>query len=103
MHKRTKALAISKRVKAAVKERDGGCCVLCGSIYGIPDAHFISRAQGGLGIEENIVTLCFDCHREYDQGYNRQEIREELREYLKKQYPDWDESKLAHDKWSDLK
>lgn len=103
MHKRTKALAISKAVKAAVYARDGGCCVLCGSPYGIPNAHYISRAQSGLGIEENIVTLCDNCHREYDQGYHRQEIREELREYLKKQYPDWDESKLAHDKWSDLK
>lgn len=103
MHKRTKALAISKAVKAAVYARDGDCCVLCGSPYGIPNAHYISRAQGGLGIEENIVTLCFDCHREYDQGHHRQEIREELREYLKSKHPDWDESKLTHDKWSDLK
>lgn len=103
MHKRTKALAISRAVKTAVYVRDGGCCVLCGSPYGIPNAHYISRAQGGLGIEENIVTLCFDCHREYDQGHHRQEIREELREYLKSKHPDWDESKLTHDKWSDLK
>ena len=103
MHKRTKALAISKAVKAAVYARDGGCCVLCLSRYGLPEAHYISRAQGGKGIEENIVTLCANCHREYDQGYHRQEIREELREYLKKQYPDWDESKLVYDKWGELK
>ena len=103
MHKRTKALAISKAVKAAVYARDGGCCVLCLSRYGLPEAHYISRAQGGKGIEENIVTLCANCHREYDQGFHRQEIREELREYLKKQYPDWDESKLVYDKWVELK
>lgn len=102
MHKRTKALAISKAVKAAVYARDGGCCVLCGSPYGLPVCHYISRAQSGLGIEENIVTLCADCHREYDQGYNRQEIREELRAYLERHYPDWDESKLIYNKWSDL-
>lgn len=102
MHKRTKALAISNAVKAAVYARDGGCCVLCGSPRGLPVAHYLSRAQSGLGVEENIVTLCADCHREYDQGYHRQEIREELREYLKKQYPDWDESKLIYNKWSDL-
>ena len=103
MHKRTKALAISKAVKAAVYARDGGCCVLCGSPRGLPCCHYLSRAQGGLGIEENIVTLCDNCHREYDQGYHRQEIRAELREYLKKQYPDWDESKLVYDKWVELK
>lgn len=103
MHKRTKALAISKAVKSAVYARDGGCCVLCGSPYGLPEAHYISRAHSGLGVEQNIVTLCRDCHRRYDQSSERAEIREELREYLKKKYPDWDESKLVYDKWSDLK
>lgn len=31
---------------------------MCGSSYAMPNAHYIARAQGGLGIEENIVTLC---------------------------------------------
>ena len=95
---RTKALEISKAVKARVYERDGGCCVLCGR-PGNPEAHFISRQKSGLGIEENVVTLCRDCHRRYDQTIERQAIRWVLAEYLKSKYPDWDESKLIYKKW----
>ena len=98
MHKRTKALSISKSVKDAVWKRDGGCCVLCGSPRAQPNAHYISRAQGGLGIERNIVTLCLNCHRRYDQTADRAEIRLDLREYLKSKHPDWDESQLIYQK-----
>ncbi len=98
MHKRTKALSISKSVKDAVWKRDGGYCVLCGSPYAQPNAHYISRAQGGLGIERNIVTLCLNCHRRYDQTPDRAEIRLDLREYLESKYPDWDESQLIYQK-----
>ena len=95
--KRTKSLEIPKAVKEKVYERDGECCVLCGGM-GMPNAHFIARSQGGLGIEENILTLCFKCHREYDQSPNRKEIREHLRDYLKSKYPNWDEEKLIYKK-----
>lgn len=98
MNKRTKALAIPPEVKAAVRKRDGGCCVLCGSPYGEPDAHYISRAQGGLGIEQNLVTLCFQCHMRYDQSTEREEIRMDLREYLMSKYPDWDKQRLIYRK-----
>lgn len=99
MHKRTRALDISARVKAAVWARDGGCCVICGSPHAAPNAHYISRAQGGLGVEENVVTLCGDCHRRYDQSADRQILRAVIREYLVGKYPDWDENKLIWRKW----
>ena len=92
-NKRTKALAISPEVKAMVWERDGGCCVYCGSQNAAPVAHFIARAHGGLGIEENILTLCDACHRRYDQSTAREEMRSFFREYLKSKYPEWDETK----------
>ena len=102
MHKRTKALAISPKVKKIVAERDQingwTCCVLCGSPYGLPEAHYISRAQGGLGIEENIVTLCRTCHDRYDNSEYRNEIKEILRQYLKSKYPDWTEERLVYEK-----
>lgn len=97
MHRRTKALAISKAVKARVFERDG-CCILCGAHQGEPVAHYISRAQGGLGIEQNIVTLCPDCHRRYDQTDQRPLIRVMIGSYLKSKYPEWDEQKLYYRK-----
>lgn len=97
MYKRTKALQIPSRVKRIVHERDGGCCVLCGA-PGDPVSHYISRAQGGLGIEENVVTLCAGCHRAYDQGPYRKAIRAQLRAYLKSRYPGWDEENLIYRK-----
>lgn len=47
MHKRTKALDIPKTVKDEVWERDGHQCIICGSPYAMPNAHYISRAHGG--------------------------------------------------------
>lgn len=98
MHKRTKAVAITKEVREAVERRDGGRCIFCGNI-GRGEAHYIGRAQGGLGIEENIVTACRFCHGEMDNGKNTKLYKERARDYLKGIYPDWDESKLVYDKW----
>ena len=70
MNKRTKALAIPQTVKDAVFKRDNERCVICGSPLGQPNAHVVRRSQGGKGIERNIVTLCYLCHRAYDEGYN---------------------------------
>lgn len=95
--KRTKALEIPPKVKEKVLERDV-CCVWCGK-QGQPNAHYIARSQGGLGIEENILTLCYGCHRRYDQSTERQKMRAYFTEYLKSKYPDWDEKKLVYQKY----
>lgn len=93
--KRTKATSISTQTAQTVWLRDKGVCVLCGAM-GSPTAHFIARSQGGLGIEQNIVTLCDRCHHRYDQTTEREQIREMLRNYLKSKYADWDERKLVY-------
>lgn len=54
-----------------------------------------------MGIEENIVTLCFECHRKYDQTEERGEIRETLRRYLMSIYPDWENTRLTYSKYLD--
>lgn len=95
--RRTKALEIPRKVKIAVFERDNERCILCGS-NGLPEAHYIPRSKGGLGIEQNIVTLCRECHRRYDQTTDRANIREFLRQYLMKKYPEWDEQNLYYRK-----
>lgn len=99
MHRRTKALSIPPKVKAEVWNRDFHRCVLCGTPYASPDAHFISRAQGGLGIPENIVTLCRACHDRYDNSPDRAVLRERLRDHLMTWYPNWDEQNLIYKKW----
>ena len=105
--KRARACDITQAVKKRVWERDGGCCVVCGNNYNVmPNAHYISRARGGLGIEENIVTLCTEltpnkCHRKYDFGTaeEQEEIRFKIKEYLVGFYPDWNEEDLVYKKW----
>ncbi len=97
MSKRSRACDIPPKVKKAVWIRDNGRCVFCGRL-GNPNAHFISRAEGGLGIEQNVLTLCMDCHRRYDQTTDRKALKEYFTAYLKSQYVDWDESKLYYKK-----
>lgn len=95
--KRSKACDIPLTVKQVVAERDKGHCLVCGR-QGSSNAHYIPRSQGGLGIEQNIVTLCPSCHNDYDNGFKRKEIRQILKDYLSSKYKDWDEKKLIYRK-----
>lgn len=97
--RRTKALEIPPAVKKKVYERDGGCCVWCGSPDGQPNAHYIPRSQGGLGIEKNILTLCWPCHLKFDQSTDRERMAEYFRDYLKKHYSNWNEKELYYAKY----
>ena len=100
MRAQTKATNIPDKVKKRVLERDKGYCIICGQ-RGDPVAHYISRAQGGLGVEENIVTLCWMCHHTYDQTTKRAEYRKYIRAYLQSKYPGWDENSLIYRKGHD--
>lgn len=106
--RRTEKLAISRVVKAQVANRDswGGwpCCIVCGRPAPTEDplafscCHYIARSQGGLGIEENIMTLCPECHRRFDQSGSRDAIRKLLRRYLREHYENWNEEDLIYRK-----
>lgn len=91
------ATAISSAVKRAVWERDGGRCIICGA-SGNPWCHYIPRSALGLGVEQNIVTLCDKCHRQYDQTPLRPAYRRIIEDYLKSKYPSWNPSKLIYHK-----
>lgn len=95
--KRAKALAISADTKRVVYERDDGLCVYCKS-PGLPEAHYIARSHSGLGIEQNILTLCRRCHDLYDRGprETRDRMRQIFRNYLSSKYDNWDESQLIY-------
>ncbi len=106
--KRSKLTDIPMSVKKKVFERDNGCCVVCGNNYNVmPNAHYIPRSKGGLGIEENIVTLCTEltpnkCHRKYDFGTKEQQekIHDSIKNYLQSKYEYWNEDKLVYKKWN---
>ena len=98
MHKRTKACAISKKTKQIVYKRDKGLCIFCGA-PGLPEAHYIPRSHGGLGIPENIVTACRLCHDKMDNSTERKKMLQQAAEHLESFYPDWNEKDLIYNKW----
>lgn len=86
-------------MKQRVHERDGGNCIFCGA-PGDPWCHYIGRAQGGIGIEQNVLTMCAEHHRVFDQGTQAQRmvLKSLARDYLKARYPGWDENNLIYRK-----
>lgn len=96
--KRSRACDIKKSVKDKVWERDKNRCIICQSPFAMPNAHFIPRSKGGLGIEQNIVTLCQECHHITDQTEHRQFMLEKIEKYLKSKYDDWDKKDLIYRK-----
>ena len=104
--KRSKATDISQKVKQKVWERDNGECVICHNNYNVmPNAHYIPRSKGGLGIEENVFTACTrltdnDCHYKFDNGTKeeKEKLKKIVSDYLKEKYPNWSEDKLYYNK-----
>ena len=96
--RRTRACEIPKSVKVEVFARDNGLCIICGK-PGIPNAHIIPRSAGGLGVKENIVTLCPSCHHEFDNGKHKLRYAYKVDKYIKSQYEDWEEEKYIFKKW----
>lgn len=108
--KRAKATDIPMSVKKKVFERDKGRCVVCGMGGNVmPNAHILSRAHSGKGIETNIVTLCTEfnpnqCHRRFDFGTKeeREQILNKIIKYMKNIYgEDWDIEQQRYKKWED--
>ena len=87
-------------VKRNVYRRDGGCCIFCGrpvSVYHA-NSHVISRAYGGLGIEQNIMTNCIECHRLYDQSIQRKKMQEIAIKHMIRIYGEFDKENLVFKK-----
>ena len=105
MSKRSKACEISQKVKEIVWLRDNKSCIFCGRYVpkACANAHFIPRSKSGLGIEQNILTLCFECHRDFDNSDKRQEYKVKFRKYLQSIYVEsWKEEDLMYNKWKNF-
>lgn len=98
MSKRSRACDISPKARNEVLRRDGVRCIICGERHNLQIAHYISRARLGLGIPENLVTLCHYHHFNYDNGKGHSEIKKFIEEYLKAHYPDWENKNLFYRK-----
>jgi hypothetical protein len=102
LSKRSKACDIPPKVRLAVSERDGGLSIISGR-PGISNVHYIPRSAGGLGIEQNIVTLTVEEHHDYDNGGKRREYKAIIKAYLDKCYPGFPDEQRLYDRWGQLK
>ena len=98
MHTRTRACAIPKEVKLIVYERDHERCIFCGA-PGLPEAHVIPRSHGGLGVPQNIITVCRSCHDKLDNSTDRQQMLDVAVAYLGSYYPDISQTDVIYHKW----
>jgi hypothetical protein len=98
MHTRTRACAIPKEVKLIVYERDHERCIFCGA-PGFPEAHVIPRSHGGLGVPQNIITVCRSCHDKLDNSTDRQQMLDVAVEYLGSYYPNISQTDVIYQKW----
>lgn len=101
--RRAKKCDITQKVKEIVWERDNHRCIICGNPAAMPNAHYIRRSHGGLGIPENVVTLCTmnGCHDKFDNGSREESeaIGAQIKDYLMSIYPDWNEEDLIYKKY----
>ena len=68
-----KSLEKPKKIKSpkTIKETrklDDNRCRRCGSYKDIGVHHIVNRSLGGMDVTENLITLCFFCHRECHDG-----------------------------------
>lgn len=91
-------MAITPEVRRQVEERDNGLCIFC-KRPGRGEAHFINRAHGGLGIPENVLTLCRECHDAMDNSPRRATMLKIAEAYLRECYPFWNKEDLIYRKY----
>jgi len=63
----------------ALLERDGYACKNCNSEDQLQPAHYIHRSVGGSNILENVILLCFTCHRKH---HDRKLIIKKIKGYF---------------------
>ena len=102
MNKRTEALAITKKVKLEVWERDDHKCIFCHKpvSWNLANSHFIKRSHGGLGIPENIMTNCAECHQMFDDSKYRKYMLPKAEAYLKSKYVGWNRDNLRFTRYN---
>ena len=66
-----------RKLAKAVLERDANTCQHCGCWTNSPPHHIIYRSQMGSDILENLVTLCWNCHRGVHDGKIKLSVLEE--------------------------
>jgi len=56
-----------EQLRQRVLQRDGWKCQVCGSCRNLHVHHIRFRSKQGSDDEQNLITLCSDCHHETHQ------------------------------------
>ena len=62
-------MALSKKVRTTVYERDNYHCRSCNRTQGLHPHHIKYVSAGGEDTLENLVTVCWVCHRAIHDGF----------------------------------
>ncbi len=95
--KRTLATEIKAKTRKEVIERDRNC-IFCGTSQMLSVAHYVSRANGGKGVKENLALVCIPCHQKLDQSTERKKLLQIFKNHLQSNYGEIDESALKYKK-----
>lgn len=100
-HKLTKATEIPKKIKLIVWERDEHKCIFCHNpvTWHFANSHYIKRSHLGLGIEQNIMTNCCECHKRFEESKYREEMKEIAKNHFQEKYENWKEEDLIYKKY----
>ena len=58
-------------LRSRVLRRDGWRCQVCGSIANLTVHHQRYRSHSGEDVEQNLITLCSECHSAAHRSSNR--------------------------------
>ena len=53
-----------RELQRQVLQRDGWRCQTCGSMQHLQVHHLQFRSQAGGDVEQNLITLCTECHEQ---------------------------------------
>jgi 5-methylcytosine-specific restriction endonuclease McrA len=53
-----------RELQRQVLERDGWRCQVCGNMQNLQIHHLRFRSQSGGDVEQNLITLCAECHEQ---------------------------------------
>lgn len=62
----TERKPISPALRKKIRERDKGRCQKCNKTKGVELHHIIPVAEGQIDTLENLISLCRQCHREWE-------------------------------------
>jgi phage terminase large subunit GpA-like protein len=60
-----------RELREGVLRRDGWRCQLCGSVTNLTVHHQQYRSHSGEDVEQNLITLCSECHSAAHRSSNR--------------------------------